>query len=131
MGGANTSQAGGGGYSFPGMSVDPTQGGNYQFQPLSQVQVSSAHPEAIAQGLGQGIQGLASGALGAYQGWQKNHPAKVAESMPHGVINPLESTPFYQMSHQPPPTFAYRNPTENFLMSHGMENFIANPFLQQ
>jgi hypothetical protein len=120
-----------GGYNGQSMSVDPTQGANFQFQPLSDIQINSAHPEAIAQGIGQGIQGLASGALGAYQGWQKNHPAKVSEYMPHGSINPSEFTPFYQMSHQPQPTFAYRNPAENFLLSHGLENFIANPFLQQ
>jgi hypothetical protein len=36
--------------------INPAQGANFQFNPLQPIQVNSANPQAIAQGIGQGIQ---------------------------------------------------------------------------
>lgn len=47
--------------------VNTAAGGQLEFRPLSAVTPVSAHPEAIAMGLGQGIQDVAKGYLAAVQ----------------------------------------------------------------
>jgi hypothetical protein len=107
--------------------IGPSAGGSYQFRALSPVSAMSSNPEAIAQGLAKGAQGLASGIFSGHNQSQKSPQAK--QQMDLGYRSPIEATPFVQ-NH---PTSIF-SPAMNFdtvkNVGSGM-NFMVNPFLQR
>lgn len=119
------------------MALNPSAGGDMQFNPLSQIQVNSAHPEAIAQGFGQGVQGLAGGVIGGLKNQSMKMPQQPAPyadgQAPVIAQSPMQSTPFYQraVSDMGYPS-NYSPALQQAMFNAGAPGryFSGNPFLQ-
>lgn len=124
------------------MSFDPTAGANMQFTPASAIQVNSARPEAISQGLAQGIQGLAGGVIGGMRNQSMRIPQQASPyadgQAPVIAQSPAQATPFYQQAvsdmgypsnYSPALQQAMFN--AGALAPMNATYFSGNPFLQQ
>lgn len=83
------------------MALNPSAGGNMQFNPLSQIQVNSAHPEAIAQGFDKGLaSGVSTGMMfNKIKSPAQPQPAPYAEGQAPVISqSPAQATPFYQQA---------------------------------
>jgi len=126
----------------PAMMIDPIAGSNFRFQPLSQVNVQSSNPEAIAQGAGQGISNLAGGLFKGYQDRRQAHPAAQQPSpyaqnqAPLIAQTPTQVDPFTQFAAAKMDYPSNYSPElQQAMYNAGVPsipglNFIGNPFLQ-
>jgi hypothetical protein len=112
--------------SKPGQ-IDVTSGGNFRFQPVSGVEAVSAHPEAVMQGLGQGLASAVGGIGSAYMKTNKT-PAAQPASQP---MSAFDWTSYGQAASQIPAAYQLNaTPTFNQVANVGTGmNFVGNPFL--
>ena len=62
-------------------AIDVTRGGGLRYAPLSPIQVPSAQPELVAEGISKGMQSIASGALGGIKAkWEADEALKLEKA---------------------------------------------------
>ena len=114
------------------MVPNATAGGNLDVRPVSPAESMSSHPEAVAQGLGQGVTSLAGGLISGYKDWMKNNPQPKTPSIPYQYSSPQQATQFAQNVAPQVPSFYSGNPSLSDIANVGTGmNFLGNPFLQQ